>query len=344
MSEMFQSADQVHSSQDNKVDTSSSEKEPCFDQIEANRSLSSLDEETSSIPLVSLYWQRKGDILEHFYNNSHCCKSSQGFLLKEDVTDEEFNAFAEAMKGCIHHGLSPHFSHVKNEVYIHDMDLVFHSQVIKIIDHFVCYDYNKRINQGDMLNPIHIHPRRTPIAFAENAILIPDAVYHHMNNDLLSLIVEAGFADNIAHLHHVVHDIYMKDPRVRMAIAIKIDSTPHFENSDVAILALVYLREERRINIQVVNLGSIWPCPELSKQLQEVAELSQIPVMLGCSELVVPSAAMFHGAEADLIRRIEAGTPNNELDCLLNVETIRRECLEGFRSSKEHFLHETAKC
>lgn len=332
---MLQS-DRVHSSQSSKVDTSSSEKEPCFGQIEAIRSLSSLDEETSSIPLVCLYWQRKGDILEHFYNN-HCCKSSEGFLLKEDVTNDEFIAFADAMKGCIHHGLSPHFSHVKNEVRIHDMDLVFHSHVIKIIDHFVCYDYNKRINQGDIFNPIHIHARRIPIAFAENASLIPDAAYHHMNNDSLSLIVEVGFADNIAHLHQIIHDIYMKDPRVRMAIAIKIDSTNRLESSDVAILALVYLREETGANIQVVNLGSRWPCPELSRQLQEVAELSHIPVMLGCSQLVIPSAVMFHGAEADLINRIETGTPNGELDCVLNVETIRSACLEGFYSSKELF-------
>jgi hypothetical protein len=279
--------------------------------------------------LYDFYIKHQEEIEEYFrdiekFNNDNM----YGYILDRDASWDDYNDLNAAFcdKRNVHYWLR------NKDIIIYELKSTLHSQLVKIFDYFLCYRYNEQINLGNTLEPIKAIRGKCLTFPGQNIARVPDCAYQHMNSQssLPPVIVEVGYAENLAQLHHVAHDIYlMSSTFIRAVIVVKVDYK-RYEDDNHGMLVVLYLRDSNtdHVQIRVINIGNQWPSHELHRQLQTVPALSSLPVEVDIETITIPAGVLFYGTPDNV--------PSNlDYDCKLKLSVLREEALEGLRATKE---------
>lgn len=166
----------------------------------------------------------------------------------------------------------------------------------------------------------------------------PDAAYANIlstQNTLPSIVLEVGFAESLAQLHHMACEVYLPCSVVQMVICIKADFQPQGARSPTQhspsqdMLAVVYAKDESgqgRFSTRVLRFGSA-ASEELDRQLDSLPDLTGLP-REEVDKLVVPARIMWAGVETGV--PVERSGGNAKFwDCEVDLRAVREEVLEA---------------
>jgi hypothetical protein len=197
------------------------EEEPNYIHIERSLALSSRDCYDAPNSLLDALKEHHDEIDSFFRDVNACNNSKRGYVLMTNITNKEYARFIEAMqeKRLIHSYL------VQGDVLLYEPCTAVHAGLAKIFDHFLCYSYNERVNDGDVSYPIRAvgakHLLLSSIRtyaeeIAQEVARAPDCGYIHASsaNLIPPLLVEVAYAESIQQLHQVISDLYMAQEQV----------------------------------------------------------------------------------------------------------------------------------